>query len=238
MDLLNQNGFEILENVLDPATILSFRSAIGDTIDRFARAMRAPFEASYPNDPLEERLDRAAAKDRVYSLALFRAALADAHRDPRIEAVSTHRRLSALIDDLLGPMRRTGQTIRARASVSAFSPAQSPWHQDVVRESATGCGTVRFACWIPLSDVDASSGALEVAPGAWMAPLPHLEDAEGGRFRIPEEQLPEQRHIIPVRCGDVLVIDRFLPHRSLHVTGTRARWAIVMWVKGAPVTAA
>lgn len=214
--------------------ILSFRSAVGETIDRFANAMRAPFAASYPDEPLEERLDRAAAKDRVYSLALFRATLADAHRDPRIEAVATHPRLSTSISGLLGPLTRTGQTIRARAAVSAFSPARSPWHQDVVRESTTGCGTVRFACWIPLGDVDASSGALEVAPGSWKAPLPHLEDAEGGRFRISEEHLPQERRVVPVRSGDVLVIDRFLPHRSLPVTGTRARWAVVMWVKGMP----
>jgi hypothetical protein len=33
--------------------------------------MRAPFLASCPELPLEERLDRAAADDLVYSLALF-----------------------------------------------------------------------------------------------------------------------------------------------------------------------
>jgi ectoine hydroxylase-related dioxygenase (phytanoyl-CoA dioxygenase family) len=232
MTKLSRQGFQILEGVFTPEAVCSFRAAINETIDRAAHAMRAPFPASHPEAPIEERLDRAATHDRVYSLALFRAALADAQRDPRIEAIASHPRLTALTSDLLAPMKRTGQTIRARAAVPAFTRARSSWHQDVVRDADSGCGTVRFACWMPLHDVDASSGALEIIPGAWQ-PLPHTEDPEGGRFYIPESDLPRaERKTVPVRCGDVLVIDRFLPHRSLPMEGDRARWAIVMWIKG------
>jgi hypothetical protein len=87
---------------------------------------------------------------------------------------------------------------------------------------------------MPLQDVDASSGALEIIPGAWNGPLGHAEDHEAGRFYIPEKELPPaERKTVQLRSGDVLVIDRFLPHRSLPVEGQRARWAIVMWIKGA-----
>jgi len=230
---LARHGYQILQNVFAPEAVCAFRAAITETIDRAAQAMRAPFAASYPDTPIEERLDRAATDDHVYSLALFRAALADAQRDPRIEAIASHPRLTALTSELLEPFKRTGQTIRARAAVPAFTRARSPWHQDVVRETQSGCGTVRFACWMPLHDVDASSGALEIIPGAWHGPFPHAEDHEAGRFYIPENDLPPaERKTVPVRCGDVLVIDRFLPHRSLPVEGQRARWAIVMWIKG------
>jgi hypothetical protein len=34
-----------------------------------------------------------------------------------------------------------------------------------------------------------------------------------------------------MRAGDVLVLDRFVPHRSLPVRAGHVRWAIVMWVK-------
>jgi ectoine hydroxylase-related dioxygenase (phytanoyl-CoA dioxygenase family) len=230
---LFQNGFEVLPEVFSPAETSSFRAAIHETIDRAARAMRAPFSASHPDACIEDRLDRAAKDDRVYSLALMRTTLADSQRDPRIAAIASHPGLTPRISEILSPMKQTGQTIRARAAVSSFSRASSQWHQDVVRESNAGCGSVRFACWIPLNDVDASSGALEVIPGVWTGSLPHTEDHEGGRFYIQERDLPVGgRKTVPVRRGDVLIIDRFLPHRSLPVEGQRARWAIVMWVRG------
>jgi len=230
----SQHGFEILPSVFSAAETTSFRAAIHETMDRAAHAMRAPFSASHPDASIEDRLDRVAKEDRVYSLALMRTTLADAQRDPRIESIASHPGLATRIAEILYPLTRTGSTIRARAAVPAFTRARSPWHQDVVRESESGCGTVRLACWMPLDDVDLRSGALEVIPGVWPGPLPHTEDHEGGRFYIQERDLPPgARRTVPIRCGDVLVLDRFLPHRSLPIEGDRARWAIVMWVKGA-----
>jgi ectoine hydroxylase-related dioxygenase (phytanoyl-CoA dioxygenase family) len=234
MSTLTSQGYQVVRNVFTSEEILEFRAAITETIDRVARVLRAPFDASCPAAPLEERIDRIAAKDRVYSVALFRAALADCQRDPRIEAIARHSRLTAVTEELLAPMTRTGQTIRARAAIPALSSARSPWHQDVVRETDSGCGTVRFACWIPLDHVGETSGALEVIPGAWTRPLRHEKDPDGGRFSIGEDELPSgDRQVVPLRRGDVLVLDRFTPHRSLTIEGSRGRWAVVMWVKGA-----
>jgi hypothetical protein len=49
---------------------------------------------------------------------------------------------------------------------------------------------------------------------------------------VPEEHLPlEARRAVPLLVGDVLVLRRFVPHRSLPVRAGHVRWAIVMWVK-------
>jgi len=89
---------------------------------------------------------------------------------------------------------------------------------------------VRLACWIPLTDVDEHSGALELIPGTWIEPLPHCADENN--FFIQNEQLPaSERLVVPLRRGDVLILDRFIPHRSLPVQQGWARWAVVMWVK-------
>ncbi len=232
MSELSNQGYEVFRNVFTPEETNSLREGISETFDRMARALRAPFEASCPGLPLETRVDGIAENDRMYGFALSQAALVDSHRDPRIEALAVHPRLTEIVAEQLYPMTRTGQTIRARASISAFLSARSPWHQDVVRETESGCGTVRLACWMPLSDVDENSGALEIIPGSWPAPLPHLEDGVGGRFFIPESDLPmAPRQTISLRSGDVLLLNRFTPHRSLPVANGRARWAIVMWVK-------
>ena len=232
MDDLSSFGYEVVRDVLGAAEINSLREAIAESFDRVARALRAPFESSCPEASLENRIDRIAERDRVYGVALFRAALGDSHRDPRINALSVHPGLGEVVAERLFPMMQTGYTIRARASVPSLSSSRSPWHQDVVRETESGCGTVRLACWMPLADVDEYNGALEVIPGVWRSPLPHAEDGEGGRFFIPEENLPlTARQTVSLRCGDVLLINRFTPHRSLPITNGRARWAVVMWVK-------
>jgi ectoine hydroxylase-related dioxygenase (phytanoyl-CoA dioxygenase family) len=227
-----QDGFTVLPGIFRQEEIASLREAIADSIDRVARAMLTPFAASQPSAPLEERIERVAREDRAYASALLHVVMADAQRDPRLAAIATHSSLSESIVALLAPEVPTGHVIRTRAAIPAFRSRISPWHQDVPRpQSGTGCATVRIACWIPLSDVDEHSGALEVLPGAWDTSLPH-EAGDDGHFGIPEEALPGVvPRVVPMRSGDVLLLDRFIPHRARPTCGLQGRWSVVMWVK-------
>jgi hypothetical protein len=207
----------VIPGVLSAGDITSMQLAIGETLDRVAGSMRAPLSSSYPDEPFEDRLDSIARHDRAYALALFRAVLravlADAHRDPRIDAVAHHPRLTPMLAEILSPMNRTGHVIRPRAVAPAFSTARHRWHQDVAHPADEGCGSVRLACWMPLSDVDEYTGSLELIPGAWHNPLPHLSDSDRRLF---------------------IADERFVPHRSLPVMeNSRTRWAIAMWVRAA-----
>lgn len=230
------SGFLVLPGVLRAEEVHDLRAAVMETLDRVARALLAPFETSCPGEPLEDRLEKASRKDRAYANVLLQAVLADAQRDPRIAVLEKHGDLAARLRDLLHPLTVTGHAIRVRASLPSLAVHRSPWHQDVTELPATGaqptgCQTVRLACWTPLSDADENTGALEVLPGGRTSPLPHSPVGDG-RFYIPEESLPAgPRAIVPVKRGDVLVLDRFLPHRALPVRHGRARWAVVMWVK-------
>jgi hypothetical protein len=194
--------------------------------------MLTPFASSLPSLPIEERLERVAREDRAYASALLQVVMADAQRDPRLMAVPLQPTLRTAIASLLAPEIATGHVIRTRAAIPAFASRISPWHQDVPRpQSRTGCATVRVACWIPLSDVNEHTGALEVLPGAWDAPYPH-EAVHDGHFGIPEHALPSgERRVVPMRAGDVLLLDRFTPHRARPTRGLQGRWSVVMWVK-------
>jgi hypothetical protein len=232
MSAVRQDGFQVLPALFTREEIASLRSAIEETIDRVARVMLTPFEASLPSMPLEERLERVARQDRAYASALLQVVMADAQRDARLTAIANHPLLADAIANVLRPDVSTGHVIRTRAAIPAFSSRISPWHQDVPRPQAgTGCATVRVACWIPLSDVDEHTGALEVLPGAWDAPCRH-EAGDDGHFRIPDEALPRgEPHVVPMRSGDVLLLDRFVPHRARRTRGLHGRWSVVMWVK-------
>jgi ectoine hydroxylase-related dioxygenase (phytanoyl-CoA dioxygenase family) len=232
MSAVLQDGFQVLPGVFTQEEIGSLRSAIVDTIDRVARVMLTPYETSHPSAPLEERLERVARQDRAYASALLQVVMADAQRDTRLTDLANHRLLAEAIGTVLTPDVPTGHVIRTRAAIPTFSSRISPWHQDVPRpEATTGCATVRVACWIPLSDVDEHTGALEVLPGAWNTPLGH-EMHDDGHFGIPEAALPRcEPRVVPMRSGDVLLLDRFVPHRARPTRGLRGRWSVVMWVK-------
>jgi ectoine hydroxylase-related dioxygenase (phytanoyl-CoA dioxygenase family) len=225
-------GFRVLPAIFTREEIVSLRQTITETIDRVARVMLTPFENSLPAAPLEERLERVARADRAYASALLQVVMADAQRDQRLIAVAAHRLLTEAVSAVLAPDVATGHVIRTRAAVPTFKSRVSPWHQDVPRpQSSTGCATVRVACWIPLSDVDEHSGALEVLPGEWNAPLPHAA-GDDGHFAIPEAMLPRvEPRVVPMHSGDVLLLDRFIPHRARPTRDLQGRWSVVMWVK-------
>ena len=239
MSAILEDGYQVLPAMFTLEEIGALRAAIADSIDRVARVMLTPFETSLPKAPIEERLERVARTDRAYASALLQVVMADAQRDARLSAVATHAALSDAIAGLLVPDRPTGHVIRTRAAIPAFSSRISPWHQDVpYPQAATGCATVRVACWVPLSDVDENSGALEVLPGAWDRPFPH-EAGNDGHFGIPPHALPRcEPRGVPMRAGDVLLLDRFVPHRALPTHGLHGRWSVVMWVKAGGAQAA
>ena len=239
MSVVIREGFQVLPGLLAPDDIAVLRSAIEDSINRVARVMLTPYETSCPAAPIEERLERVARQDRAYASALLQVVMADAQRDPRLTGLADHPLLAAAVSGVLAPDVPTSHVIRARAAIPAFTSRISPWHQDVPRPNEkTGCATVRVACWMPLSDVDEHSGALEVLPGAWEHPCRHEID-DDGHFGIPDDALPcGEPCVVPMRCGDVLLLDRFVPHRTRPTRGLQGRWSVVMWVKAGGVTSA
>jgi ectoine hydroxylase-related dioxygenase (phytanoyl-CoA dioxygenase family) len=231
MSVVVKSGYCVLPQVLSSAEIAAYRDAIGQCIDRVARVMLTPFAESHPEAPIEERLERIARTDRAYASALLQVVMADAQRDERIAGIAHHATLAAAIGDTIAPETPTGRVVRTRAAIPSFTTRISRWHQDVIRpQENTGCASVRLAAWIPLCDVDAKSGALEIIPGAWEGPLPH--SANDGHFEIHEDNVPAgDRQVVPMQAGDVLLLDRYVPHRALPTHGLQGRWSIVMWVK-------
>ena len=228
---IRTDGFHVARTTLPSSRLGAARDAITDTIDRVARAMRTPFDVSCPDSPFHERLERVAQRDRAYATALFHAVMADAQRDTRISTLAETSAIRDLVQTAVAPATMTDYVVRTRAVVPTLSRHATGWHQDVLRPAHDGrsCGSVRVACWIPLGDVDAQSGALEIAAGAW-APLEHHE--RDGQLIIADDLVPTaSRRVASLSCGDVLLLDRFVPHRSMPCAPPSVRWAIVAWFK-------
>ena len=223
------DGYEVLP-VFRPAEILALHDDVTEHIDRVANALHLPFEASAPDAPFAERLERIAKHDPSHANLLRIALCTDAHRGRRFSGLLNHAALKAAAEELAGvPL---GEPImRLRANVPTLTRARSGWHSDVALLEGT-CNTVRIAAWIPLMDAGPGNGGLEVAVGRRDAPLPHEKGSN--EFHIPDaalEGLPKA----PLDCplGGCVFLDRFTPHRALPNTSEEARLSVVIWMKAA-----
>jgi hypothetical protein len=226
-------GYVYGRTIFAPAEIAQLRQSLTETTNRLAHGFLTPYTSSLPDLPLEDRLERVAQQDRAYAYALLHGIFADAQHDPRIAGLATHPRLIDAVQRLVAPRTISGYVIRVRVNIPAFPQKRSPWHQDVTdhRGPDGRYSPVALACWIPLVDATEENGTLEVIPGAFDAPYPHEQTADGQIFIAPE-RLPEApRRPLPGPAGDVVFLDRFVPHRTLPNQTTRIRWTLVMWVK-------
>ena len=226
-------GYARGRGIFCPAEIQQLQASITDTTNRLARGFLTPYATSLPDLSFEERLEQVAHHDRAYAYALLHGIFADAHLDPRITGLAEHPRLMAHVQRFVAPRQIIGLITRVRVNIPSFPQKRSPWHQDVTdhRGPDGNYSPVALACWIPLIDATVANGTLEVIPGVYDAPYPHQQTEDGKIFIAPDLLPDAPRAMLPCPAGDVIFLDRFIPHRTLPNQTTRIRWALVIWVK-------
>jgi hypothetical protein len=225
--LFAEQGYAALP-LFDPERIRAAAGDIAGHIDRVSRALYLPFEASCPDAPLSERIDRVHATERSVANLLRVAVCTDAHRGEQLQALANDPRLIETAERI-SARALSGKIVRIRASIACFLEHRHAWHSDVARDDGTGCGKVAVTAWIPLSDAGPASGGLEIA--ARRQPAPLASEGDDG-FEIPEWRLAGLPRVQPeCPAGTVLFLDRFTPHRTLPAKTTR--FALVVWMKAA-----
>jgi len=214
-----------VEPVFAPSEVQHARKDISELLDRVAGALYLNPEASMPGRQLGERLDAVAGQSRAHADLLRRIVCFDAHRGPSLSALATSEKLRAMAQQLAGTSL-TGSISRVRASFASFPEHHHPWHSDVSRVDGTACGRVRIAAWIPLGNVAAGVGGLQILAGMRDAPLAGMSEP---CFDIQRHVGPNSQIEMPAcPAGSVIFLDRFTPHRTLAVE-EEARFALVVW---------
>lgn len=122
------------------------------------------------------------------------------------------------------------QHIRAKPPVAYEEHGGSkfhsvPWHQDagVMMPEAEQSNVV--TCWLPLGDATIEMGCMQVLPGvSQMGYLRHQN--EGGTTVVPE-QLPDvEPEYLECKRGDVVLMDKFTPHKSTPNLSACCRWSL------------
>lgn len=117
------------------------------------------------------------------------------------------------------PVRRDPGQFGGRRGELMHAPTM--WHQDAQTHIPESDDTEMLTCWIPLSDVDRELGCLKVVPGGHlsgsMLPWPIGEEMVA--------ELEAQAVELPVELGDVILLDKRIPHGSTVNSTDAVRWS-------------
>jgi phytanoyl-CoA hydroxylase len=188
----NERGFFVLENAIEPATVVRVREAI----DPF-EAKAEEFLRSRPDG----RMGIAQADGITFTVHLVRLSSV-------LREFSASHVFSGLCHDLIGPDVRLywDQAVYKKPEY----PKHFPWHQDngytYIEPQAY------LTCWIALNDATVDNGCPWVIPGGHLrGTLAHRLSKLGYVCR--EEDGPEAL-AVPVREGSVVVFSSLMPHRT------------------------
>jgi phytanoyl-CoA hydroxylase len=118
---------------------------------------------------------------------------------------------------LLSKLGLVSPIVSTRPEVRTDMPGDEqymqPWHQDW----RYGQGSLNaVTLWLPLHDVDASNGTIEVMPESHLLGYLEVEELQNPRrFAIRDELLPDLAiEIAELRFGEAILFSQFLVHRS------------------------
>jgi phytanoyl-CoA hydroxylase len=234
VDHFREKGYVIVEGALKDEDFHAVEHDYNVLINQKAQELleEGHIQSTHANKPFSHRLAAIANElnDEVYNDFKRITSTLDimkARVKPMFEFFFNPRLLSA-VESIVGPEITLSpiQHIRPYLPIRGDKqPMQVPWHQDqgVTKEEADASEILTV--WLPLVDVDAKTGCIQVLPG--VVPMGLLEHEPEGGTRIKPDRMP---HIEPVNCamkkGDLLFMSAYTPHRGQANQTDKVRWSM------------
>jgi phytanoyl-CoA hydroxylase len=198
-----RDGYVVARGLLGPCMVDACRKALSDlAADRIPRRDTGlMFEKGYRAEDIPpDQRERYVRKYTDY--------VEDA---PALKAAAMHRRLHAILDQLLGEGRVLFQ------EMALVKPprigADKPWHQDASYFRLTDPSLI-VGVWIALDPALRDNGCMEVIPGSHLwGPVPHVHENDFNRCRMDERLIDPARALqIEMQPGDALIFGSLLQH--------------------------
>jgi len=109
---------------------------------------------------------------------------------------------------------------------SDYQVVRTPWHQDAAAVTEEADNTNMITVWFSLWDVPISSGPLQIIPGSHRRGLLTHCPVLGSALAIPDRLLEQALALsLPVKRGDVLILNKFTVHSSMPNHSDTIRWS-------------
>ncbi|MBI1338446.1 MAG: mitomycin antibiotic biosynthesis protein [Phycisphaera sp.] len=136
-----------------------------------------------------------------------------------------------LVESFIGPEITCNPIQHARAKMPASVDGSSgfmnvPWHQDIGVTHEDSDQSLILTFWMPLVDATVQTGCMEVIPGCRrLGMFPHVSGKYG--TEIDPDHMPDIPPVPAIAMkGDVVVMDKYTPHRGLPNQSDIARWSL------------
>ena len=99
----------------------------------------------------------------------------------------------------------------------------APWHQDAQVHHEDADPVFILTVWLPLCDTDEENGCLQIIPRVHHQQMVYWSEG----FGIEDGELPEGEVLsLPMKKGDVLLMHKLIPHRSIPNHSGSIRWSL------------
>ena len=222
----DEDGYLLLRDVISQQAIEALRGVFVRVVDTMiARAKADGLIRDEMTDlPFETRFSRALGVHanrfgRSWREAITSRALFELHREPK---------LVAALAQVIGPEVRGHAVWNARPKVPGQQLTVVPWHQDSGYFGPQSVHSRIITAWIPLVDVDAAMGAIQVIPGSHRGGLvKHRTEERDGKFLEIDAPVDASGAVTcEMHRGDALLFGNLLFHRSLATTRDTIRWSV------------
>jgi ectoine hydroxylase-related dioxygenase (phytanoyl-CoA dioxygenase family) len=237
----DEHGYIVVENALDPEDLAPVIADYERFIDTEARSLHAEggLAQLWQDEPFERRLARICEQDTtIYErIDLMYCRL------PGVFGFLRNPRLLDLLEGLLGPEIICSPIQHARAKLpealrqgdaagdeearqkraAMVAENVAPWHQDAQVHLEVADPHPIVTVWVPLVDATPDNGCLQVIPRVHHERVVYWSEG----FGVSDDHLPEGAVVtLPMRAGDLLFMDKLIPHRSTENHTDAIRWSL------------
>jgi hypothetical protein len=237
----DDHGFVVIDAGLTPMDLQPVRRDYDAFIDAEARRLYAAGALTelFADEPFERRLARICEVDlSIYEqIDLMYCCL------PGVFDFLRNRQLLDLVEGIVGPeiicspiqhaRAKLPESTLARARLSASENQTrlrsmvgenvAPWHQDAQVHLEVAEPHAIVTVWIPLVDATPDNGCLQLIPDVHHKRTVYWSEG----FGVSDRHLPAEEVVtLPMRAGDVLLMDKLIPHRSTPNHTDGIRWSL------------
>ena len=236
VDRFHRHGVLVVPGVVGAPLRQRIAAEYADVLGRLARGWGVPWTGFFPT----LRAVHAAGHDWFQPMDISLpggpiAADTPFHAGPAVFDLLTDPGVLDVVEAVIGPEITSNpiQHVRIKPPMAEVAADEdrahvtvTAWHQDRGVALPEADATDMVTVWIAMTDATEETGCLIVKPRAGVGPglLPHCARRQ---TEIPEALLPRgPARPLPVRAGDVVLLDPMVPHASLpNRSRDRCRWS-------------
>jgi ectoine hydroxylase-related dioxygenase (phytanoyl-CoA dioxygenase family) len=244
VSFFHDEGYLIVPDVFDPATLEPLRQEMHGEINRKARELQAAGRLSSLHDKLgfDRQLSAIYCDSKEAGDAIVRhlmGARGGGYYSPEMFNLIVNPTLLAVIGSLLGSEEIVASAYRIRPKLPNFGAGVVPWHQDSGYLAEHCDEHLIITCWVPFVDATAENGCMQILPRTHRRQVyRHHTGGNADFLVIRDEGLPaDPRHAITAACprGGAVLMSNRTPHCSTPNTSDHIRWSVDLRYKSADV---